>query len=48
MNFYEGVIVATLVVNAWGLWRLGKAEKDIEMLYDGLAMCMSALNLTDE
>ena len=48
MTVYEGLLIASLGFNAWALFRLGKAESDIEMLYEGTAMCMTKLGLTDD
>ena len=48
MTVIEGLLIASMGFNAWALYRIGKAEKDIEMLYEGTAMCMTKLNLSQE
>jgi hypothetical protein len=48
MTVYEGLLIASLGFNAWALFRLGKAEKDVEMLYEGVAMCMTKLGMTND
>lgn len=48
MTIIEGLLIASLGFNAWALYRVGKAEKDVEMLYEGVAMCMSKLGMTDD
>lgn len=48
MTVYEGLLIASLGFNAWALFRLGKAEKDVEMLYEGVAMCMTKLGIAHD
>lgn len=48
MSLFEGILVASLCVNAWGLWRIGKTEKDVEMLYEGVAMCMTKIGIAHD
>ena len=48
MTIIEGLLIASLGFNAWALYRVGKAEKDVEMLYEGVAMCMSKLGMTND
>ena len=48
MTVYEGLLIASLGFNAWALYRLGKAETDIATLYEGTAMCMHKLGMTDD
>ena len=48
MSVYEGLLIASLGVNAWALYRIGKVEKDIEMLYEGVAMCMTKLGIAEK
>jgi hypothetical protein len=48
MSVVEGLLIASMGFNAWALYRIGKVEKDIEMLYEGTAMCMNKLGLSEE
>lgn len=48
MTIIEGLLIASLGFNAWALYRVGKAEKDVEMLYEGVAMCMTKLGMTHD
>ncbi len=48
MTIIEGLLIASLGFNAWSLYRVGKAEKDVEMLYEGVAMCMTKLGMTND
>jgi hypothetical protein len=48
MSVIEGLLIASMGFNAWALYRIGKVEKDIEMLYEGTAMCMNKLGLSEE
>ena len=48
MTVIEGLLIASMGFNAWALYRIGKIEKDIEMLYEGTAMCMNKLGLSEE
>jgi hypothetical protein len=48
MSVYEGLLIASMGFNAWALFRLGKAEKDVEMLYEGVAMCMTKLGIAEK
>jgi len=48
MTIIEGLLIASLGFNAWTLYRIGKAESDIEMLYEGTAMCMTKLGMTHD
>ena len=41
MTLYEGLILANLVVSLWLAYKLGKAETEIEILYQGIAQIMS-------
>jgi|SaaInlLV_10m_DNA_1039704.scaffolds.fasta_scaffold55081_2 hypothetical protein len=40
MTFYEGIIALNLVVLLWTVYKVGKMDKDIEMLFQGLAAVM--------
>lgn len=48
MTVYEALLIASLGFNAWALFRLGKAEKDVEVLYEGIAMCMTKLGIAED
>jgi len=48
MSVYEGLLIASMGFNAWALYRIGKTEKDIEMLYEGTAMCMTKLGIAEQ
>ena len=48
MTVIEGLLIASLGFNAWALYRIGKAEKDVEMLYEGVAMCMTKLGISEQ
>ena len=48
MTVVEGVLVISLLANAYCLRKITKAEADIEMLYEGTAMCMTKLGLSEE
>ena len=48
MTVIEGLLIASMGFNSWALYRIGKIEKDIEMLYEGTAMCMNKLGLSEE
>lgn len=48
MSLYEGLLIASLGFNAWVLYRMGKAEGDIATLYEGTAMVMTKLGMTDD
>jgi len=48
MSVVEGLLITSLGFNAWTLYRVGKAEKDVEMLYEGIAMCMNKLGISEQ
>ena len=48
MTVVEGVLVISLLANAYCLRKITKAEADIEMLYEGTAMCMTKLGLSEQ
>jgi hypothetical protein len=48
MSVVEGILLISLLANAYCLRKITKAEADIEMLYEGTAMCMNKLGLSEE
>ena len=48
MNIVEGVLLLSLGINAYTLWRTTRAEEDIKMLYQGTAICMDKLGISHE
>ncbi len=48
MTFYEGVVLVVLAANAYALYRLGKMEVDIDTMYQGLAMCMKEVGISED
>lgn len=48
MSIVEGILLLSLGINAYTLWRTTKAEHDIEMLYQGTAICMDKLGISQE
>ena len=48
MTVIEGILLISLLANAYCLRKITKAEADIEMLYEGTAMCMNKLGMTDD
>jgi hypothetical protein len=48
ITLVEGILLISLLVNAYCLRKITKAEADIEMLYEGTAMCMTKLGLSEE
>lgn len=48
MTFYEGVILVSLAANAYALYKLGKVEVDIDTMYQGLAMCMKEVGISED
>ena len=48
MTVIEGILLISLLANAYCLRKITKAEADIEMLYEGTAMCMTKLGLSQE
>lgn len=48
MTFVEGALLLSLALNAYTIYRVGKTENDIETLYEGTAMVMTKLGMTDE
>lgn len=48
MTVIEGILLISLLANAYCLRKITKAEADIEMLYEGTAMCMTKLGLSEE
>jgi len=48
MTFYEGVVLVVLAANAYALYRLGKMEVDIDTMYQGLAMCMNEVGISED
>jgi len=48
MSVVEGILLISLLANAYCLRKITKAEADIEMLYEGTAMCMTKLGLSEE
>ena len=48
MTFYEGVLLVSLSANAYALYKLGKMEVDIDTMYQGLAMCMKEVGISED
>jgi hypothetical protein len=48
MTLTEGVLLLSLSLNAYTIWRVTKTENEIETLYEGVAMCMTKIGLTEE
>jgi len=48
MTFYEGVVLVVLAANAYALYRIGKMEVDIDTMYQGLAMCMNEVGISED
>lgn len=48
MTVIEGILLISLLANAYCIRKVTKAEADIEMLYEGTAMCMNKLGLSEE
>ncbi len=48
MTFYEGVVLVVLAANAYALYKLGKMEVDIDTMYQGLAMCMKEVGISED
>lgn len=48
MTFYEGVVLVSLAANAYALYKLGKVEVDIDTMYQGLAMCMKEVGISED
>jgi len=47
MTLIEGILIVSLLLNAYTIWRVTKTENEIEMLYEGVAMCMTKLGMTN-
>jgi hypothetical protein len=48
MTLIEGILIVSLLLNAYTIWRVTKTESEIEMLYEGVAMCMTKLGMTND
>jgi hypothetical protein len=48
MTLIEGILIVSLLLNAYTIWRVTKTENEIEMLYEGVAMCMTKLGMTKD
>jgi hypothetical protein len=48
MTLYEGIIVANLAVTGFLAYKYGQLRADIETLYEGTAMCMTKLGMTND
>jgi hypothetical protein len=48
MTLIEGILIVSLLLNAYTIWRVTKTENEIEMLYEGVAMCMTKLGMTND
>lgn len=48
MTLYEGMIVANLAVTAFLAYRYGKMSEEIKMLFEGVAMTMDKLGMTED
>ena len=48
ITLVEGILLVSLLVNAYCIRKITKAEADIEMLYEGTVMCMNKLGLSEE
>lgn len=48
MSLYEGIIVANLAVTGFLAYRYGKMSEEIKMLFEGTAMCMTKLGMTED
>lgn len=48
MTFYEGVVLVVLAANAYALYKLGKMEVDIDTMYQGLALCMNEVGISED
>lgn len=47
ITIVEGVLLISLLANAYCLRKITKQEADIEFLYEGTAMCMDKLGLSE-
>ena len=48
MTVIEGILLISLLANAYCIRKVTKAEADKEMLYEATAMCMNKLGLSEE
>ena len=48
VSFVEGALLLSLGLNAYTIYRVGKTENDIETLYEGTAMVMTQLGMTQD
>jgi hypothetical protein len=46
VSFVEGALLLSLGLNAYTIYRVGKTENDIATLYEGTAIVMSQLGIT--
>ena len=48
MTLTEGILILSLALNAYTIWRVTKTENEIETLYEGVSLCMTKLGMTED
>ena len=48
MTLFEGLVLANLLVSLFLAYRQGKMQVDIETLYEGLALTMTKVGMTND
>lgn len=48
MTIYEGIILCNLIITGFLTYRYGKMSEEIKMLFEGVALTMDKLGMTEE
>jgi hypothetical protein len=48
MTLFEGIILANLAISVWLTYKMGTVEKELDTIYEGLAMTMKHTGLANK
>jgi hypothetical protein len=48
MTLFEGIILANLAISVWLTYKMGTVEKELDTIYEGLAMTMQHTGLANK
>ena len=48
MTLYEGIILANIGISLWTTYQMGKVKVEIETLYEGLALSLTSVGISNK
>jgi hypothetical protein len=48
MTLFEGLLLANLAISVWLAYKMGTVEKELDTIYEGLAMTMQHTGLANK